>query len=462
VRRLSVIAACLFAAAGTPAFAADVWTDPFPGIRYLHRSTDEPKEIHALLIDLLRPEISLRATKNNEKGRTTTSFSNLVGAAAAVNGDFYNTDGSYDPVGLAIGDGVVWSDDTTGQRFLACSAAKACEIDTTGRARAPDPSWIAAVGGNTLLVNDGAIAQTASDDTACGSFCTTAHPRTAVGISADGKTLILVVVEGRQTPILGMSTSRLAELMFELGAGVALNLDGGGSSAMVVNGARVSGRPSNEPSERSVANHLAILYDASLATSGRLVGFVRENDLYDTNAGLRGARVVSSSGDERTTDDRGFYEFTEVDAGDVTIDVTLDGFMPVRETKTITAGTTNWKSVAMVRAVDAGVIEPDAGVVVEDPDAGVEEPDAAVEASDAGVETNTQLEATERGCTCTSPKSRDHAWYLLFVLLAWFRSSCTSFLRARSAPSNFGAGSTAHRSSSSPGSTKKIISASSS
>lgn len=410
--RASLLLALLLAA-GT-AHAADVWSDPFPGIRYLYRTTDEPKRIHALVVDLSRPEISLRATRDDEKGRTTTSFSTLVGAAVAINGDFYNTNGSFDPVGLAIGQGMVWSDDSAGHRFIACTAAKVCEIDTTNQARAADASWTAAVGGNRLLVNNGAIVQTAMADTACGDFCTVQHPRTAVGLSADRNTLIMVVVEGRQTPVLGMSLSRLADLMLELGSDVALNLDGGGSSAMVVNGSRVSGRPTNEPTERRVSNHLAVLFDAAAATTGRLVGFVREDDIFDENAGLSGARVSLSTGQQTTTDGRGFYEFAEVDAGDVTVSVELAGFAPASDTKTVVAGVTNWKSVALVRAApDAGVAEPDAGTedTGAEADAGPAAPDASEEpvplpqdAGTAGADAaETEMgegEPEERGCAC--------------------------------------------------------------
>lgn len=375
VRPWAAVAALL---ATTPAYGADVWTEPFPGIRYLHRSTSEPKEIHALIVDLSRPEISLRATRDNEKGRTTSSFANLTGAAAAVNGDFYNTDGSYDPVGLAIGSGSAWSDDTTGHHFIACTAQKVCEIETTAQVTPPAADWESAVGGNTLLVVNGQIAQSPADDTACGSFCTTQHPRTAVGLSAGGDGLILVVVEGRQDPIFGMTTNRLAELMLELGAHTALNLDGGGSSAMVVSGARVSGRPANEPSERAVSNHLAVIYDAAQATTGRLVGFVREGDITNTAGNLVGADVVLSSGERTTTGANGMYEFAEVAAGSVDVTASHPGFSPVTMSKTITAGITNWRSIALQRvSPDAGV--PDAGGVA---DAGAAGADA--EARDAG------------------------------------------------------------------------------
>jgi MYXO-CTERM domain-containing protein len=356
LRRLLALA--LLAAAPRPALAADVWTEPFPGVRYLHRSTSEPKEIHALIVDLSRPELTVRATREQEKGRTTSSFASLVGAVAAVNGDFYDTSGSYDPLGLAIGEGTVWSPDTRTHRFVACTASSGCTIETAAQATAVDPAWRSAVGGNRLLVDGGQVVQSAADDRTCGAFCTTEHPRTAAGVSADGRILVLVVVEGRRSPVLGMTTNRLARLMLELGSHVALNLDGGGSSAMVVDGRRVSARPANEPAERRVSNHLAILRSAPVARTGRLVGFVREGDIEDAGANLVGAEVRLSTGERAVTGANGLYEFAAVAPGDVDVTASHPGFTPVTASKTIVAGTTNWRSIALVRArADAGVTD---------------------------------------------------------------------------------------------------------
>ena len=59
-------------------------------------------------------------------------------------------------------------------------------------------------------------------------------PRTALGIRADGS-LLLVTVNGRNPGIsVGMTLEELAELMIELGAVDAMNLDGGGSTTMVI------------------------------------------------------------------------------------------------------------------------------------------------------------------------------------------------------------------------------------
>jgi exopolysaccharide biosynthesis protein len=62
---------------------------------------------------------------------------------------------------------------------------------------------------------------------------TVRHPRTAAGLSADGKTLILLAVDGRSYSSRGATMRELAELMKQLGAQDALNLDGGGSTTMV-------------------------------------------------------------------------------------------------------------------------------------------------------------------------------------------------------------------------------------
>ena len=68
------------------------------------------------------------------------------------------------------------------------------------------------------------------------SHCTTAHPRTVVGVTEDGRVLF-VVVDGRfEGKAEGMSTTMLQELMRILGAKHALNLDGGGSSTMYIKG----------------------------------------------------------------------------------------------------------------------------------------------------------------------------------------------------------------------------------
>ncbi len=100
-----------------------------------------------------------------------------------------------------------------------------------------------AMGGGPILVRDGETTVSWTEEVTVGSwkeesmglsFSTTAHPRTAIGVTKD-TTVILVVVDGRQPKVsIGMSLNDLAQLMIQLGCMDAINLDGGGSSTMVV------------------------------------------------------------------------------------------------------------------------------------------------------------------------------------------------------------------------------------
>ena len=116
------------------------------------------------------------------------------------------------------------------------------------------PGSVDVMGGNPLLIVDGA--QQTQDLSGSSDFFNR-QPRTAVGITGDGRMLI-VEVDGRQTGYSeGMTLQELADLMQSLGAQNAINLDGGGSSAMWVNGLRTT-RPS-DGFERSVGSALVVL-----------------------------------------------------------------------------------------------------------------------------------------------------------------------------------------------------------
>lgn len=121
-----------------------------------------------------------------------------------------------------------------------------------------------ALGGRPRLVLDSAIVPEV--DTVGGpGFATGRHPRTAIGIASNGRRLLLVVVDGRQAPYSdGMTLRELANLMLALGARDALNLDGGGSTTMVVENPEakaleIVNRPSDAAGERAVGNALAIV-----------------------------------------------------------------------------------------------------------------------------------------------------------------------------------------------------------
>ena len=127
-----------------------------------------------------------------------------------------------------------------------------------------------AVGGRPVLLRSGA--EVGNLDSAGGaSFAPVRHPRTAVGYDSTARRLLFVTVDGRQPGYSeGMTLRELAWLMGELGAHDALNLDGGGSTAMVVRhrgdsaGLRLVNRPSDKEGERTVGNALVVIRTPSL------------------------------------------------------------------------------------------------------------------------------------------------------------------------------------------------------
>ncbi|MBI6120299.1 phosphodiester glycosidase family protein [Salegentibacter maritimus] len=88
-----------------------------------------------------------------------------------------------------------------------------------------------AVGGGPVLLKNGKINVTDKEEGFTGSHLMR-HPRTAIGYK-NKHSLIMMVVDGRQEASVGVSLEELAQLMLEVGAKEAVNLDGGGSSAMI-------------------------------------------------------------------------------------------------------------------------------------------------------------------------------------------------------------------------------------
>ena len=106
------------------------------------------------------------------------------------------------------------------------------------------------VGGGPILLRDGKVA-VGEEGFDRKSFIDAKHPRSAVGRTADGD-LWWVTIDGRQETGSGVSLTELAEEMRRLGCTDAMNLDGGGSTALNVLGVTVN-RPSDGV-ERAVAD----------------------------------------------------------------------------------------------------------------------------------------------------------------------------------------------------------------
>jgi hypothetical protein len=249
----------------------------FQGITYTRDARSEPRPlvIHVLAVDLAAPGIQFFVTPGKPvKGRhlaarRTSQFLNEFDLQVAINGSFFEPWWSEapwdyyphagDPVnikGLSSSQGNRYAPDPGSFPTLYISADNRVSIGH------PPDTIYNALAGNTILLRQGEIP---SDWTGDG-FYTDRHPRTAVCTEQRGATLMMVVVDGRQPNYSeGVTMLELAEIMREYGCYDALNMDGGGSSTMVIEGA--SGQPDilNSPidnhipgRERPVANHLGI------------------------------------------------------------------------------------------------------------------------------------------------------------------------------------------------------------
>ncbi|MBI5601615.1 MAG: phosphodiester glycosidase family protein [Gemmatimonadetes bacterium] len=124
--------------------------------------------------------------------------------------------------------------------------------------RASSPSLL--IGGWPRILHGGlsVAGRAAADEGTISRNAEVRHPRTAVGVTRDRKTLLLVTVDGRSAASVGMTLVELADYMKSLGAWDALNFDGGGSTTMVL-GDRVVNTPSDRTGEREVGSALLIV-----------------------------------------------------------------------------------------------------------------------------------------------------------------------------------------------------------
>lgn len=191
-----------------------------------------------------------------------------VNVVGAVNGDFFNMSNGA-PSGALIMNGTeikggtspcFWIDSANRAHISANSTAmkeEAASLGVTVRE---------AIGGNTILVEDGARTVTGS------TYGDAPNPRTVAGIKADG-TVVIYMVNGRQSPYsVGMDYGQLADIMLSQGCVDAMNLDGGGSSVFATQregesndngkaGLTIRCRPS-DGYERSVSSCLLVVSKA--------------------------------------------------------------------------------------------------------------------------------------------------------------------------------------------------------
>jgi hypothetical protein len=139
-------------------------------------------------------------------------------------------------------------------------ATKGDPFDVRDGFRPNDGPLAMIVGGWPRIVRDGANIAARADSTegTFPRFSATRHPRSGIGFSRDSATVFLITVDGRQESSDGMSLVELADEMLRLGVWQGLNLDGGGSTTLVIGG-RLVNKPSDSGGERAVGNAVLVV-----------------------------------------------------------------------------------------------------------------------------------------------------------------------------------------------------------
>jgi len=250
----------VFAAAS--AFAD--WQNVAPGVDF-QEFRESNYDIFVTRIDLTSDAVRVIASRESERGLKVSDFARKVRAIAAINGDYF--DDKFVPIGMTVGPCGEWDNTKRTKRegYVAISTkgqgtiAQQTEVSTSAAAE----SWmVATISGWPALIND-CEALKSGELPGSDAFTRSPHPRTAVGLSDDRKTLYFVVADGRRTGVPGLTLAQLGSFMASrLNACSAINFDGGGSSAMWV-GDHLVNRPADGV-ERPVGDHLAVVLQSDV------------------------------------------------------------------------------------------------------------------------------------------------------------------------------------------------------
>lgn len=272
----SIVSPSLTSALGTFDLTSSVVQTPInlyqaelaPGVKEKHYSFEgkDGKKIESFVVDVdvHNPSVSIEAGTPNDgtayglqpvRKQAEAANGDNHKVVAAVNADFYNM-ATGEPNGIVYKDGQAVKSQNGNWRFFGMTKSGEAVIGSATEYDAMKDQLQEALGGNAILVKSGQIYQTPQTGA-------DKEPRTAVGIKADGD-VFFVVIDGRQEPYsTGISMPDLAQLMIDLGAVDALNLDGGGSSTFLTRELggdqfELDNKPSDR-SERSVANSWLIV-----------------------------------------------------------------------------------------------------------------------------------------------------------------------------------------------------------
>ena len=224
---------------------------------------DSHQYISIVEIDVKKAKGRFALANDPGKITPTSKFAKDSGAVVAINGTFYNMKEPYNCVTYFKKNGVLCYDNTEEmeQRDNAAVAITSKGVPFIEVADAANPGGVVenqawpemidapnVVASGPVLLADGEESYLKE-----GSFNSKRHPRSAVGIK--GKKVYLVAVDGRSAEYAqGVTLWEFADIMRFIGAVDAINLDGGGSTTLYVEGENGTGIV-NHPSDNKKFDH---------------------------------------------------------------------------------------------------------------------------------------------------------------------------------------------------------------
>lgn len=245
----------------------------FSGVEYLRdvRQSPRPMVIHVVRIVLDAPGIEFLVTPGKPTGaraipgRKTTAFLEEFGCQVAINANYFypcitespweyypHPGDGVDVCGFAASRGQVYSDRDWKPGVLYLSQSNLASFDR------PIGSVYNAIAGNGFLVRHGRVVGTDDEEKL--------YPRAGLGLSADTRTLLLFIIDGKQPGYSeGATLAELSAIMLAYGAHDAVRIDEGGSCTLAADDGHGKARLLNVPinnripyRERPVANHLGV------------------------------------------------------------------------------------------------------------------------------------------------------------------------------------------------------------
>ena len=250
-------------------------------ISYAMSADDKQMVYYTATIDIARDDVSVYANYKDNTGkqwgtaRVTDQIASAVqkhtdpssdsyianyNPVVGVNADFFNiTTGA--PSGALVMEGVTYQQTSNGENWFGILDDETPVIGGTEEWNTYKDRIREAVGGGAYLVRDGKVSVGSSSD-----YYNSRASRTCVGITKDGK-VVLMVLDGRQEPFsCGGSAQEIAQIMLDAGCVNAINLDGGGSTTFAAkeegsDAISIVNRPS-DGYERSVSSSLFVVSTA--------------------------------------------------------------------------------------------------------------------------------------------------------------------------------------------------------